>query len=282
MTYQQALQWAKSELIAGLSDSESATVDARVLLCHVLQCQPVTLMTYPEKALTEDQRHQFQQLIDLRKQGRPVAYLIGYRDFWNLRLSVSEKTLIPRPETELLVEIALGLTLPSDAQVIDLGTGTGAIALALASERVGWQVLGVDFDSTITDLAEKNRRSNGVGENVSFKPSNWFENVSEQLFDLIVTNPPYVEPQSTYLKQGDLRFEPNTALVADDDGLSDIKTIIEKSRTRLNIGSWLLIEHGFAQGKSVRDFLLSNGFTQVSTISDLNDCERITQAQWCR
>ena len=278
MTYHQALQWAKSAFIA----SESAAVDARVLLCHVLQCEPVVLMTYPEKLLSEEALEQYQRLVSLRQEGHPIAYLIGHRDFWDLRLLVSEKTLIPRPETERLVEVALELELGDKAQILDLGTGTGAIALALASERPNWQVLGVDFDSAIVELAEKNRVLNSIGKNARFMRSNWLENTPEQSYDLIVTNPPYVEPGSEYLKQGDLRFEPDTALVATDNGLGDIKTIIEKSRTKLNINSWLLIEHGFAQGQAVRDYLESYGFTHVKTISDLNGCERLTQGQWCQ
>ncbi len=277
-TYHQALQWAKRELAAG----ESAAVDSRILLCHILQCELVTLMTYPEKALADKPLKEFQRLVALRKGGHPIAYLIGYRDFWSLRLSVSEKTLIPRPETELLVELALALALPNDANIIDLGTGTGAIALALASERPQWTVLGVDFDSAIVELAESNRRENNIGSNTRFQQSDWFNNVEQQAFDLIVTNPPYVEPDSDYLLQGDLRFEPNTALVAKDNGFGDIKTIIEKSHTKLNIGGWLLIEHGFRQGNQVRLFLQEKGFVNVKTISDLNDCERITQAQWCQ
>lgn len=278
MTYDQAHQWAKSELIAG----ESATVDSRLLLCFVLQCEPVTLMTYPERLLTDSEQSQFRQLIALRKDGHPVAYIMGYRDFWNLRLKVSEKTLIPRPETELLVELALALPLAKNAHAIDLGTGTGAIALALASERPDWHIMGIDFDAAIVELAEQNRVSNSIGNNAHFKQSNWFESIGEQKFDLIVTNPPYVEPDSAYLKQGDLRFEPDTALVAKGNGLGDIKTIIEKSHTKLNIEGWLLIEHGFNQGRDVRELLHNEGFVHVKTESDLNGCERITMAQWCQ
>jgi release factor glutamine methyltransferase len=278
MTYHQALQWAKQILAQG----ESPAIDARRLLCHVLQCEPVTLMTYPEKLLSEESLNRYKELVVLREKGNPVAYLIGYRDFWDLRLTVSEKTLIPRPETELLVELVLALELPDNANVIDLGTGTGAIALALGLEKPNWQILGVDFDTAIVELAENNRLSNNIGDNVSFQQSDWFKNVDDQAFDLIVTNPPYVEPDSGYLEQGDLRFEPNTALVALDDGFADIKTIIEKSLTRLNINSWLLVEHGFEQGKLIRDILQGEGFMNVKTISDLNDCERITQAQWCQ
>ncbi len=276
MTIQQALQWAKHQLI----DGESAILDARILLCHVLECEPVTLMTYPEKVLTEEQESQFQHLVNLRLEGRPIAHLVGYRDFWTLRLQVSEKTLIPRPETELLVEHALELPIPAEAKVLDLGTGTGAIALSLASENPKWQVLGVDYDQEIIDLAKKNALSNDIN-NVSFTKSNWFSDVDEQEFDLIVSNPPYVEQDSPYLNQGDVRFEPLTALVADQDGLEDIKTIIEKSRTKINIGGWLIVEHGFQQGESVHSLFLEFGFKHVQTVKDLNDCERITKAQWC-
>ncbi len=269
------LNWAKAQL----SDSDSATLDARVLLCHVLDKSASYLMTWPEKALTSEQLSEFQQLIQRRCDGQPVAHLIGYRDFWSLRLRVSADTLIPRPETELLVETALELGPTGAAKVLDLGTGTGAIALALASERKDWQVFGADFKAEAVILAQANASDNGLSR-VEFRQSDWFTQFAGERFDLIVTNPPYVEADSPYLQQGDVRFEPLSALTSGQDGLDDIRLIVTNAPEHMNPDAWLMIEHGYEQGEAVANLLRQRGFEQVRVCQDLAGLDRITLGCW--
>ncbi|ABG41078.1 [protein release factor]-glutamine N5-methyltransferase [Paraglaciecola sp. T6c] len=275
------LALAKAQFI----DSDSAALDSRLLMCHVLQCETAYLMTWPEKPLDELQLRTYQQLVAKRKTGYPIAYLLGYRDFWSLRLRVSPATLIPRPETELLVETVLNLPIAEDAHVLDLGTGTGAIALALASEKPNWQVLGIDKSADAVALAKQNAELNSLPQ-VRFMQSDWFsaleqtqldqQNNQHNVFSLIVSNPPYVEDDSVYLQQGDVRFEPASALTSGKDGLDDIRIIISKAITFLPSGGWLAFEHGYQQAQGVQALLVNNGFEQVHSVNDLNDLPRIT------
>ena len=274
MRIDDALKWATETLQSG----ESPTIDARALLCHVLQQPASYLFTWPERSLSPSQKQAFEHAVTRRQSGEPVAYITGFRAFWTLTLKTRQSTLIPRPETELLVEKALGFGASRSGDVLDLGTGTGAIALALASERPGWQVTGVDRIDDAIALATENAASNDVS-NVSFVHSHWFSNISTQFF-LIVSNPPYVEPDSKYLSQGDVRFEPKSALTADEHGLSDIRSIVSQARAHLLPGGYLLIEHGHNQGQAVRDIFLHAGFTQVETFTDLNQQERVTAGVW--
>jgi release factor glutamine methyltransferase len=214
----QALSWACSEL----SESESASLDSQILLCHVLDCSMAHLMTWPEKPLSETDQSYFQEVTTRRKNGQPIAYIIGYQGFWDLQLKVSPFTLIPRPETELLVEAALELSLLDDCNVLDLGTGTGAIALALASEKPDWKITAIDFIKEAVDLAKQNADLNDLSH-INIVQSDWFAQLSNEQFHLIVTNPPYVESQSHYLKKGDVQFEPLTALTSGEDGLNDFQ-----------------------------------------------------------
>lgn len=283
------LALAKAQFI----DSDSAALDSRLLMCHVLQCETAYLMTWPEKPLDEVQLRTYQQLVAKRKTGYPIAYLLGYRDFWSLRLRVSPATLIPRPETELLVETVLNLPIAEDAHVLDLGTGTGAIALALASEKPNWQVLGIDKSADAVALAKQNAELNSLPQ-VRFMQSDWFSALEQtqldqrdsqqnnqqdnphNVFSLIVSNPPYVEDDSVYLQQGDVRFEPASALTSGKDGLDDIRIIISKAITFLPSGGWLAFEHGYQQAQGVQALLVNNGFEQVHSVNDLNDLPRIT------
>jgi release factor glutamine methyltransferase len=265
------LAFAKEQL----KDSDSAATDSRLLMCQVLECNTVYLMTWPEKLLDADQLCAFQHLIEKRKQGHPVAYLLGYRYFWNLRLDVSPATLIPRPETELLVETVLDLALHSKASVLDLGTGTGAIALALASEKPDWQITGIDKNEEAVTLAKQNGQSNKL-QQVCFKQSDWFSDVSDVKFDLIVSNPPYVEQYSEYLQLGDVRFEPASALTSGEDGLNDIRHIIPRAVKYLAPKAWLVFEHGHLQAQGVQSLLRENGFEQLRSVSDLNGHPRVT------
>ena len=263
-------------LIGG--DSESALFDAELLLCHVLGCDRTYLKTWPEKQLSSDQQTQYSSLINLRREGRPIAYLLGRRDFWTLELFVSPATLIPRPDTEILIEHALELTLPSDASVLDLGTGTGAIALSLASERLRWQVTASDAFSEVVALAQKNAKHNRL-ERVDIVCSSWFEMFENRRFHLIVSNPPYIDPQDPHLSQGDLRYEPVSALVAQEHGMADIQHIVQASVKHLYVEGWLMIEHGYQQGELVRNCFEQCGFEQIKTVCDFGNNERVTMGQ---
>lgn len=280
-TIAQALSWAKSQLIAhNISDDgvhDSAAIDSKVLLANCLQRERVYLHTWPEKYLDEPQMKTFQQYISQRLLGHPVAHIIGYRDFWSLRLNVSPATLIPRPETELLIEMVLDLNLTEHCNVLDLGTGTGAIALALASENPTWSITGVDKSTHAVTLAEDNAMINKL-ERVNFIQSDWFSAVEHRQFDLIVTNPPYIEDNNHYLQQGDVRFEPKSALTSGLDGLDDIRQIISQSQTYLIHNGWLVIEHGFEQSLSVKNILRDHGFSHIRSELDLNGLPRITLA----
>lgn len=261
------------------SNAEEAAVDARLLLQDVLGCSSTYLYTYPEKILTAEESRQFATQVQRRSTGEPIAYIIGHREFWGLKLAVSSATLIPRPETELLVEVALELIQSSNASVLDLGTGTGAVALAIASEKAGWDVVGVDRVDAAISLAINNKKNLSI-KNVDFHVSNWFSAVARKRFSAIVTNPPYVEEDSDYLNQSDLRFEPSSALTSGDSGLSDIYKIIDNSPNYLANNGWLMIEHGHTQADSVAAYMNARGFDLVSTRCDLQQHPRVTIGCW--
>jgi release factor glutamine methyltransferase len=259
-----------------------AKVDAQVLLCHVLDQTTTHLYTWPEKILTAEQANAFEQLVSRRNAGEPVAYLTGERGFWTLNLKTSNCTLIPRADTECLVECALELLPLSRAKVLDLGTGTGAIALALASENPKWQVHGCDYNKEAVALARLNAQQCALelgGAKVNFIHSDWFSAYTDSYhhdFDLIVSNPPYIAPDDQHLLRGDLRYEPTTALVAEDNGYSDICHIIGHAKHFLKPGGILMLEHGFEQGEKVRQYFDEHGYIKVSTRKDYSQNERFT------
>jgi len=259
--------------LEGISDT--ARLDLEVLLCHVLGKPRSYLFTWPEKELDQQQINYFNDLLKRRAEGEPIAYLTGEKEFWSLSLDVDTTTLIPRPDTELLVETALNVLDKPDARVLDLGTGTGAIALALASENSGWKILAVDTVVGAVELAEKNRQRLGL-DNVSVIRSDWFENIPAQKFDLIVTNPPYIDVDDHHLKEGDVRFEPVSALVSGNKGMADIEIIICGAKEYLVDEGCLLIEHGYQQAKAVRTRLQNEGFLYVETACDIAGLERLT------
>ncbi|MEP0356444.1 peptide chain release factor N(5)-glutamine methyltransferase [Paraglaciecola sp.] len=281
-TIEQALKWAHDRFAKNqISDDgiyDSAAIDSKALLCGCLHCEQVYLHTWPDKQLTKKQLDTFESMVEKRILGHPVAYIIGYRDFWSLRLAVSEATLIPRPETELLVELALGLSLHSSSRVLDLGTGTGAIALSLATENKHWSIIGLDKNSEAVSLARQNAKNNQLSD-IEFIQSDWFSSIEEQRFDLIISNPPYIEINNHHLTQGDVRFEPSTALTSGEDGLDDIRYIIGNSEGFLMSGGWLLIEHGNRQGEVIAELFKANGFSQIRTECDLNNHPRVTMGQ---
>ncbi|KTD32794.1 protein methyltransferase HemK [Legionella nautarum] len=269
-----ALLQATAQLAA---ESDSARLDAEILLAHVLMKSRTYLYTHPDEQLTKAQWQTFQQFLSKRAEGVPIAYLTGTREFWSLPLKVCEDTLIPRPETELLVE--LSLTMLKDkfqAQILDLGTGSGAIALACASERPDWQVLACDCSLAALQIAEENAARLNL-TNVEFFYSNWFEKIAEtQKFDAIITNPPYIAVDDPHLVRGDVRFEPSLALVAGNNGLAAIKYIIQQSLARLHPGGLLLVEHGFDQKSAVQSMLNNYGYSELQCWQDWQGNDRVS------
>ena len=261
--------------IGELSQSESPRRDAEILLEHVTGKARTFILAFGETALTADQHAQLSALLSRRKAGEPVAHLTGEREFWSLPLYVSAATLIPRPDTECLVEHALARLPATACRILDLGTGTGAIALALASERPDCQVTAVDVMPDAVALALRNAARLGFN-NVKIQQSSWFDALVGQQFDMIVSNPPYIDECDPHLSQGDVRFEPLTALVAAEEGLADIAHIVTVSRQYLTAGGWLLIEHGWTQAEAVRALFTQAGYERVETCQDYGGNDRLT------
>lgn len=261
-----------STAINKLSHSDTPRLDAEVLLCNVLDVTRSYLYAWSDKVITANQYNQFLQLLEHRIKGVPIAYIVGNKEFWSLDLQVSENTLIPRPETELLVELVLArLDSDSQATIIDLGTGSGAIALAIAKERVNCNVIATDKSTTALAIAKQNAKNLGL-ETVKFIESDWLSNLG--LADVIVSNPPYIATADPHLNQGDVQYEPRSALVAGNDGLADIRTIIAQAPKHLTDGGCLLLEHGYDQAAAVRDLLKQ--FQSVETYQDLAGWDRVT------
>ena len=271
MDYQ---QWLR-EAISQLQTSESPRRDAEIILEFVTGKGRTYILAFGETQLTEAQCEQLNALVARRQRGEPVAHLTGVREFWSLPLFVSPATLIPRPDTECLVEQALARLPASPCRILDLGTGTGAIALALASERPDCTVTAVDRMPDAVELANRNRLNLAI-DNVRVLQSNWFSALSGQQFEMIVSNPPYIDEQDPHLAQGDVRFEPLSALVAGENGLADIMLIIDQSRRVLTTGGYLLLEHGWQQGEAVRDAFTRAGYQAVETCRDYGGNERVT------
>lgn len=262
-----------------LPDSPTARLDAELLLAAALGKPRSYLRTWPEHEPGVEQQAAFAAMLERRRNGEPVAYILGHQGFWSLDLVVAPHTLIPRPDTELLVETALHLLPATPTQVLDLGTGSGAIALALASERGGWKVTGVDRIAEAVALAELNRQRLRLG-NAEFRQSSWFAELGAQRYGLIVSNPPYIATSDRHLDEGDVRFEPHSALVAGADGLDDIRLIVREAPQHLQPGGWLLLEHGYDQAGAVRALLGAAGFGMIDSRRDLGGHERISLGQW--
>ena len=272
----------KSALKSGVEQlektSESATLDAELLLAKCLNKNRTYLHTWPEKKLTQQQLNCFNSCIEKRSQDYPVAYLLGHQPFWTLDLTVTPEVLIPRPETELLVETALEkISEITQPKILDMGTGTGAIALAIASERPDATVFASDLFESVLDIARKNAIKHHLNRSVTFIQSNWFSTITEREFDLIVSNPPYIEPHDTHLS-GSIRHEPHQALVAKNHGMKDLEIIIHNSPGFLKANGWLILEHGYNQGQACQKLLQENHFGNIMTKKDLNAVDRITLA----
>lgn len=274
------IQQARAHIMTVLAEGESPHADADVLLCHLLDCRRSYLMTWPERELDAAQQATLQTWLARRLNGEPIAHLVGEREFWSLPLKVSPATLIPRPDTEVLVEQALAKIPQGPCAVLDLGTGTGAIALAIKSERPEVDVWAVDRMADAAALAREN--SAALGLPIEVRDGSWFEPLGEPgrdntpRFAVIVSNPPYIDGADPHLEQGDVRFEPRSALVADDAGLADIRHIVAQAPAYLLPDGWLLLEHGWDQGEAVRQLLRDGGYREVATVRDYGDNDRVT------
>lgn len=260
-----------------LSAGESPKRDAEILLAYVTGKSRSWLIAFDDTRLTPNQLLRLDGLIARRARGEPVALLTGQREFWSLPLRVSAATLIPRPDSETLVMQALSRLPPSSVEILDLGTGCGALALALATERPDCRLTGVDRVEAAVCLAQQNAQNLRVG-NVHFLFSDWFSALQSQTFTMIVCNPPYIAASDPHLRQGDVRFEPRSALISDQQGLGDIKRIAAQAGRYLLPGGWLLFEHGWQQAASVRDILAEQHFSRIFTCQDFAGNDRVTGA----
>ena len=265
--------------------TDTPRLDVELLLAVATGYSRTFIFTWPEQVLTPTAQHTFEQMLARRLQGEPIAYITGQREFWSLALHTNNSTLIPRPDTEVLVEVALK-HLPSDAcRILDLGTGTGAIALALASERANASILAVDASPDACALAQLNARSLGF-QHVQVECGSWLDlHFVQQLqqqppFDLVVSNPPYITETDEHLRQGDVRFEPRSALVAADNGLADIHVITQLATTLLKKGGYLWFEHGWQQADSVAALLRAAGFSDVCSVNDFGGNARVSGGRW--
>jgi len=267
------LEKAVGELAAD-QDADEARRDAQVLLGFALSVPRAWLTAHADQVIDPNAAERFEALVVLRAKGHPVAYLVGAKEFFGLLLRVTPDVLIPRPETEELVETALErLPHGETRKVLDLGTGSGCIAIAIASERPAAQVTAVDSSNSALALARENAVAHGV--EVEVLQSDWFSALGGRRFDLVVANPPYVAADDAHLRQGDLRFEPRAAIAAGADGLADIRRIAGAAPKHLHPGGWLLIEHGYDQAEACRDLLHDGGFADLVSRADIAGLRRI-------
>ena len=267
--------------LAGVSDS--ARLDAEVLLAYSLDKNRTWLATWPDKELNENQSQVFNALLKRREHGEPVAHITGTREFWSLDLNISKDTLIPRPETELMIEEILNAyPQTSNINCLDLGTGSGAIALALASERPGWRITATDKSLAALDMAKHNAQRLKLN-NIHFIYGSWFEALADEpataqdrLFDIIASNPPYIPRSDPHLSEGDVRFEPISALASGEDGLDDIRLICQQAQKHMKSKALLIIEHGFDQKAQLHDIFMDSGYKNIQQFSDLSGQSRLT------
>lgn len=270
--------WAKDKLaLVSLSDADT---DTTVLLCRCLDVNSAYLIGHGEEAVSAEVENRFKQLVMRRQTGEPIAYIVGEKEFWSLPLEVSEAVLIPRPDTEVLVEKVIELMGGNGNQLIlELGTGSGAIALAIASERTSAQITALDICSQALSVAIRNQEKLRLN-NIHFLQSDWFEALAGITFDLICSNPPYVASGDHHLELGDVRFEPKQALVAGQSGMDDLSVIISQAGHYLNQSGWLLVEHGYDQAEQVRTRFIANKFSDVQSVTDLSGNDRVTLGRW--
>ncbi|MBS0378093.1 MAG: peptide chain release factor N(5)-glutamine methyltransferase [Proteobacteria bacterium] len=261
--------------LAGAADPTSAALDAQLLLAQTLHISRGSLLAYPDRTVEQPARACFEALVARRAAGEPLAYLTGHREFWSLDLEVTPDVLVPRPETEHLVERALALLPATHARIVDLGTGSGAIALALASERPQWWVLATDASPAALEVARRNAAGHRLA--VEFRQGSWYVPLAGERFDLIASNPPYVAADDPALAA--LRHEPHIALTPGADPMSSLNAIAGGAVDHLTPGGWLLLEHGSGQGAAVRAALVLAGLRHVRSHPDLAGHERVTEGQ---
>lgn len=247
------------------------------LLEHITKIDSFDLVMKKEQELTAEQEQQYVDGLKRIAEGEPLAYVTGSQPFWTLDLTVTKDTLVPRPDTEILVETVLKLELPEDCRVVDLGTGTGAIALSLASERPEWQVTATDIYEPTLEVALHNTEKHEL-DHVKFFLGSWFKALNRQYFDVIVSNPPYIDADDEHM--ANLATEPERALVADNHGLADIEHIIQQGKKWLATQGWIVLEHGYDQGEAVRNIFKGAGFKEVRTVKDYGGNDRVTLGQW--
>ncbi len=276
MNIQQALQYGISLLSPS---SESPALDTQILLSHVLQCNSAHLIAWPEKNLELQQETQYQQLIQQRLKGLPVAHLIGKREFWSLDFKVDDSTLIPRPETETLVEFILQkFNHKKHLKLLDIGTGSGAIAISLAKEKPEWKVFASEISEAALKLAKSNSKQHQT-HNLVLIHSNWFDAITEHDFDIIVSNPPYIANNDPHLSQGDVRFEPLSALTSGATGMNAIEHLCSQAKRRLSKNGYLIVEHGYNQAQQVAACFTENGYKKIEQKKDLAGNPRMTAGQ---
>ena len=292
MNIQQALQYAAQSFA---ETNPSANLDAQVLLSHILTCNSAHLIAWPEKELNEQQLEKFKHAIKQRQQGIPIAHLTGQREFWSLNFKVNDSTLIPRPETETLVEFILDtFGEKENLAILDMGTGTGAIAISLAKEKPNWKITASDISSAALTLAKENSEVLNT-KNITFIQSDWFKNIKHRgiderqdespfdgnsfdttPFDIIVSNPPYIASDDPHLAEGDVRFEPETALISGITGMDDIEHLCSQAKNYLSPSGWLIVEHGYNQKTLAAECFARNGYKNISQKSDLAGHCRMT------
>lgn len=279
MNYSTTIHGQLNFALKRLHGIESARLDAELLLCLAINTERTTVYSRPDQEIPQQQIDTFHTLVSKRSEGYPMAYITGNKEFWSINLIVNEHTLIPRPETECLVERALEKITPAKkVNIIDLGTGSGAIAIAIAKERPDCRIIATDNNAKALAIAAANAKTYGL-ENIIFVKSDWFGVIDKQHFAFVVSNPPYVRHDDVHLQQGGIRFEPPQALIAGDDGLQAIRRIIDQALDYMAEDGWLLLEHGYDQGNAVRN-LLSTCFFGVTTSLDYADHERVTIARY--
>lgn len=275
MTYLEWLKYASQTL----DESDSPKRDGEILLSYVTQKTRTFLMAFCETHLSAEEVIALESNLKRRKEGEPIAYITGEKEFWSLKFNVSHSTLIPRPDSEKLVELGLEYLYKMPCEVLELGTGTGAIAISMATERPDCLFTAVEKSEEALVVAQNNARKIGV-DNVYFLKGDWYKPVKSRKFSMIVSNPPYIEPTDIHLSQGDVRYEPKTALVSQDNGLADIKVILKGATKHLKQYGWLLIEHGWTQGTAVQTIFKQNGFQLVETFTDYGGNDRVTIGRW--
>lgn len=276
MTVDELLRWSGKQL----SSAKDGDSDSKIILCHLLGINAASLIVRNDEPVSLDREDEFKALIYQRQGGTPIAYITHSREFWSLDLKVNGNVLIPRHETELLVEKSIsamaGICKP---KILEPGTGSGAVALALASELSGAQIIATDLSKSALDVAKINQKNLGL-KNIRWIESDWFNNVEESQFDLICSNPPYVAPDDIHLTQGDLRFEPKSALIARNQGFAALYEIIQSAPGFLKYRGWLILEHGYEQAKKVKGKMFDRGFSRLTTYRDLGGNNRVTEGCW--